>query len=84
MSLNTKAHLKIKNTLLIEDPNTENPFKLWRPFKGVFGIKNYPMRNNIEMKLTLNKSPEHCICGHKTGKIKHKSPQSSDEEGKKT
>ena len=80
MSLNTKAYLKIKNKLLMEDPNVENPFALWRPFKGFFGIKNYPMRNNVEMKLTLNKKPEHCICGHKTGKINPKLPNGDEKE----
>jgi hypothetical protein len=84
MSLNTKAYLKIKNKLLMEDPNVENPFTLWRPFKGFFGIHKYPMRNNVEMKLTLNKTPEHCICGHKTGKITRKSPQTNDSTEEKT
>ena len=84
MSLNTKAYLKIKNKLLMEDPNVENPFTLWRPFKGFFGIHKYPMRNNVEMKLTLNKTPEHCICGHKTGKITRKSPQTNDSAEEKT
>ena len=80
MSLNTKAYLKIKNKLLMEDPNVENPFALWRPFKGFFGIHKYPMRNNVEMKLTLNKTPEHCICGHKTGKINPKLPNGDEKE----
>ena len=84
MSLNTKAYLKIKNKLLMEDPNVENPFTLWRPFKGFFGIHKYPMRNNVEMKLTWNKTPEHCICGHKTGKITRKSPQTNDSTEEKT
>ena len=77
MSLNSKAHEKIKKKLATKNPNHPDPFSLWQKFYGFFSKNNIPMRNNEEMTLDLNKSKDHCICNHKTGHIKTQTPKSN-------
>lgn len=66
--METRNYRKIKAIL----EHTSASFTEWKPWQGAFSISNnYPTRNSIELTL-LNRSTNHCICGHRCGKLTRK------------
>ena len=53
--------------------NMNNPFEAWQMYHGDFDKTNAPLRDGTPMKLlnkTTNGTCSHCLCGHRTGKMK--------------
>jgi hypothetical protein len=64
MSFDTKNYRTLKATI----QETERPFTAWKQWTGSFSASNnYPVASGAELTL-LNRSTQHCVCGHRCGK----------------
>lgn len=73
-NLNHTRNFGILKRKLKSINNIDDPFSEWKKYVGKFNNKNIPIRNDQPMKLINTVSSDgictHCLCGHRTGKLK--------------